>query len=139
MKRTYVNSGGSHICQDGTTVLRGQQVTTDEALDAKFPFKFKLLVTSAVPVVEVTEEATTETEVTEEATTETEVIEEVLPFKIPEGHTNVTEDFPTAVTAGFIVTKYKRGWFVFDGDEDPANEKSLHKKDVTAFITDLSL
>jgi len=125
MEKTYRNKGSRHVCLDGTVVDHNEYITTEEDLITKFPNKFVEVVPPAppkkpAPVVTVAEAA-------EEGAAEV-AAPPAKKKKVGEEMVDVTEKFPEAVAADLIVKKNKRGWWVFDGDAEPANEKPLRTK-----------
>jgi hypothetical protein len=126
--KTYLNKGGSHTCRDGTVVPRGATVTTDEDLIAKFGKKFELVQPAPVVAKSPVQQAA------EKGAEDGDEGNDDGDSGADDGMADVTEDFPAATEADLTVKKDKRGWWVFDGDEDPANEKPLRKKGVDAFL-----
>jgi hypothetical protein len=128
MKKTYLNKGGTHTALDGTVTPKGGTITTEEDLVAKFGSrKFALMQPGQpVPAAPAAPEAPKAPDTNEDADSGDDVA--------PDGMDDVTADFPVAEAHDLTVKKDKRGWWVFDGDEDPANEKPLRKKDVDVFL-----
>ena len=143
MMRTYKNGGAGHVTLAGEAIPKGGTITTEEDLAAKFPGKFTVVPTGAqAQSVSTPEDEKTavqkaaEAGAKEIAAAETKAKAAGTPSD--DGMTDVTKDFPSAEKAGVTVRRDKRGWWVFDGDEDPANEKALKKREVRAFIADLA-
>ena len=126
MKKTYLNKGGSYTALDGTETPHGKTITTEVDLIEKFgPTHFEEV---RVMVVEV-----------EAATAPVQAKKEVVqePEKASDGMVDVTDEFPEAGLNSFIVKKDQKGWWVFDGDGEAANEKPLKKKEVEPFISEI--
>ena len=134
-KRTYINNGGAHTGLDGVVTERGKTIETEEDLIAKFGSRFEL-VTPAAPVLppgveQVGPVAAQGNEVAAAATTGAAGVANP---GIGVGMDDVTDEWPEAKAGDLTVCHDKRGWWVFDGTVDAANEKALKKKDVATFI-----
>ncbi len=151
MLQTYKNNGAAHVGLDGVTVPTGGTIITEEDLIKKFPNKFVVVPTEATAQDTGTpEDEKTDVQKAAEAGAKDLTPpppetppplappETPPPLKMDDGRTDVTGDFPYAPEAGVTVRRDKRGWWVFDGDAEPANEKALRKKDVRAFVDELT-
>ena len=125
---TYKNVGGTHEMADGTIVRTGETVTTELDLVAHLPQKFILV--PATPVV-VTKPKAAPVAPAPKAAPKTN-----NDAPVDNGMADVTADFDGAAEADLTVMKDKRGWWVYDGTEDAANEKALKKKEVADFIAE---
>jgi len=130
----YLNKGGVHVTADGTAVLSGETfVCDDPELCTKFPNKFEVVYPEPpTPVLKqsVDTPAPEKTEIQEAAEKGAEGITAPV-LK------DVTSNFPKAKEGGLAVKKDKRGWWLYEvDDEEPVNEKPLKKREVSAFITD---
>jgi len=135
--KTYKNNGGQHVMLDGTVVGNGETITCEDDLAAKYPTKFVVVVdTGTVTQTTSTPEAEkTDVQKAAEAGAVDVGSQDAEP-EIPEDMKDVTDEFPAAEEAELIVCKNKRGWWIFDGDDEPANEKPLKKREVNAFVKD---
>ena len=129
MKRKYINNGGEHRVGK-LIVAHGETFYSDDPdLLKKFPVKFALYNPEAA--------AAKEAEEVEEDKDKDTSGEGGEGNKGGEEDKDVTSDFPIAVENKLTVTKDKKGWWVFDGDKEPVNEKPLLKGKVEEYITEL--
>ncbi len=114
---------------------RGGTVVTEEDLIAKFGSRF-VLVAPAPPLVvdDNTPAPPQDAEVPAAPATVGAGGENAATGNVERGMDDVTGEFPEAAATDLTVCKDKRGWWVFDGAADAANEKALKRKDVSDFI-----
>jgi len=144
-KKVYRNLGGLHaVGQDknGKDVFakKGETFESDEDLIRLYPNKFVLvdLVAEAEAKKKVEAEQKNKVQVSldtakAQAKNQKDTKE---PNKKDTKSKDVTAQFPLADKNGLTVTKEKEGFNVFDGDEEPANEKPLSEEQVKKFLTD---
>ena len=127
MVRTYKNTGGSHTCLDGRVVAFGESITTDEDLAAKFPHKFQVQEPKPKPKPKPVPPSAPKPK--------------SKPKPKPKPKTpdmqDVTDAFAGAAAMGLAVRHDGRGWWVYDGDPEPANETPLKETEVPSFIAEL--
>lgn len=124
--------GGLHRLPDGTIVKKGEIFESpDTRLVEKFRNKFERVVPAPAPI-NTQNVATPEAEKTPVQKAAEAGAAEIL----PNGQQDMTAEFPKAQEANLVVTKDRRGWYVYDADDrDGAiNEKPLKKKDVPGFL-----
>lgn len=121
--KAYKNNGATHTMRDGVEVPRGGIIKCDENLAKAFPHKFEEV--SGNQKVKDKENTSTakQKEAAEERPNTKKKSDEMI---------DVTDKF--TVPEGYTVKRDKRGCWVYDGDEEPANEKPLKRDEVEAFI-----
>ena len=134
---TFLYTGGGHTFRDGSQVKHGETVENERDLAAQFPHHFKRVFPQSVTQTTATPE-TEKTPVQKAAEAGAADIAKPQQVVVPEGMVDVTADIPGATEAGVAVFKNKRGFWVYDGDTEPANEKPLRKGDLPAFIKELA-
>lgn len=123
---TLKNVGGQHVFADGTTIAPGAVFEYDgdaDELVKKFIGKFEYERTAPVAAPAPTTPAAPSAPTKPEKTAD-------------DGFVDMTDDFPVAAQHDLKVLRDRRGWWLYDGDKDPVNEKPLKKKDVDAEIAE---
>jgi hypothetical protein len=112
---------------DGTVIAYGKTVNTEENLAIKFPSKFKEVFVSNMKS-NPEKQKIMKPDGTKEKQKQQKKKEEKTGSMI-----DVTANF--SLPDGFIVKRDKaNGCWVFDGDEEPANDKPLKRSEVVAFV-----
>lgn len=120
----YRNNGGQHVFLDNTVVEHGETFVCDDPdLMTKFPQKFTRVYDEPTPA-----EKTPVQEAAEKGAAGAAPKKAIPEFK------DVTDEFPEAGKADLRVLKNKAGWWLYDDDDDPVNEKALKKKEVAEAI-----
>ncbi len=136
--------GGSHI-QDDVTYNKGDTITTDIDLAAKFgKHRFERIgrmVDDNVKQPEI--KSVRKGKGKKKKTSSKKTSSKPLPstssktkkeVKKEKYGMDVTEDFPTAVEAGFTIFEEEHWFTIVDENDEVLNDKKMRKKDVPAFL-----
>lgn len=128
--RKYRLIGGNHN-QNGTTYKPGDIIESASALDKIFVGKFV-----RVDGVQAVKDAPPPPPAPAPTTTPQPPVD---PARNLERGSNVTETFPEAVEAGFLVFRADKKFFIYasDGATDALNPEGLSRAKVAGFIADL--